>query len=68
MKAPITVTITGFVSMEHAEAWAAWYDGSGEQQSDDWLEECDVPSAYLKGPPIIEENNITLALHDLPRG
>ncbi len=57
---PITVTFTGFVSMKHAKAFAAWYSKSGEQSSEEWLDISGVPEAYTKGPDVIEGNNITL--------
>lgn len=54
------VTFTGFVSLEHAKAFAAWYDGQGEQNSDEWLENSDVPPAYVNGRHVIEGNEITI--------
>lgn len=32
------VVFTGFETKEQAQAFASWYEGSGEQQSGDWLE------------------------------
>lgn len=54
------VSFTGFKSKEHAEAFANWYNLSGEQAADDWLDIQGQPSAYLTGPPKIEGNEIIL--------
>jgi hypothetical protein len=59
----ITVTFQGFVSMEHAQAFASWYCGAGEQESEEWLEASGVPSAYLKsGTKVVTDNSITLTI------
>jgi hypothetical protein len=55
-----TVTFKGFVSLDHAQAFAAWYDGQGEQDSDDWLTESGVPTAYVTGRHVVEGDNVIL--------
>jgi hypothetical protein len=59
----ITVTFQGFRDIEHAKAFASWYDSQGEQDSDEWLTECSVPTAYLKERPHITEDSIVLTIH-----
>ena len=64
------VIIDGFVDKEHAKAFCDWYEGSGEQYSDEWMEECRVPSAYVdieatyeKGVlKNVEEDSITIKI------
>ena len=49
--------------MEHAQAFASWYCGAGEQESEEWLEASGVPSAYLKsGTKVVTDNSITLTI------
>lgn len=42
-----SLKLTGFKTKEQVEALLDWYEGSGEQQAGDWLENQDVGATFM---------------------
>lgn len=65
-KKEFSVTITGFKTLEQAQAFASWYEGQGEQDASNWFEcqeDLDMKSALTDmraGTTITVGGNVTM--------
>lgn len=61
------VVFNGFKTMEQAKSFASWYQGSGEQSSEPWLEEhSDISAAHVDGKIHEETNKVIIELKLYP--